>query len=349
MLPARLVGRAEARVAVVVTLVRVEAAEAQGPPPEPHPALGRDPAGAQRLVMLGEGLLVESVDEGGPPQPASTAECGTAQLAARFGHALGRAPEEGPPLQGFGKVLRLESSPRATQVGGSAETGFRSAEGQTHLDPGCPDAHVGLRGAGGERVEGVHVGIGEGRPQGGGIGHLHPVEGPGGTRPRVALGEEERLLLAVRAADVHAVDHDSGHVAEDRPGVGRAGTARSSSASNTVMAPGPALADASSRRVLGTCDRAMDASSLAHPHGDDGGASGAGLQPIGARRQVREDGPPSLVGLGFAREPRGLEPEAAGGAPSTSRLAVASWPRSTRTWSRTRARPRTVTLRRDTG
>ena len=224
--PARLVGRFEGRVSILVDLLPHEGDQAQGAAAQAHPALRADPARAQRLVVLGEGGLRERVAEDRAPQPPAAAPDGAAQLGPHLAHAFGLVAEERPALELRREVVRLEAGPGPAQMRASRAPRVGRAQGQLDLYPRRAHAHAIGAGSGHEAGERVQVGIEEGRAHGRGVGHVDAVHRPGRSRPGVAVGDEERLLLAVGPAHVHAVHHHSRHVAQDRPGIGGALWAR---------------------------------------------------------------------------------------------------------------------------
>jgi hypothetical protein len=94
------------------------------------------------------------------------------------------------------------------------------AQRQVDLDPRGADTHVLGPGSSHEPRERVHVRVEERRPYRSRVRDLCAVQRPRRSGAGIAVGDEKRLLLAVRAPDVHAVHYDSRDVAQGRPGVG---------------------------------------------------------------------------------------------------------------------------------
>ena len=163
----------------------------------------------------------ERVAEDRAPEPRAVAPEGAAELGSHLAHAFGLVAEERPALELRGEVVGLQAGPGAAQVSASRAPSLGRAQGQLDLNTWSAHAHVRGCGSGHEAGERVQVGVKESRAQGaaGSVTSMpstdHVAPGSG-----VAVGDEERLLLAVRPPDVHPVHHDPRHIAQDRPGIG---------------------------------------------------------------------------------------------------------------------------------
>ena len=177
---------------------------------------GRRP---QPLLVLGERLLTEGVAAGRAPEPEPAADR-PARLGGEVGDLLRPVAVEGPTLQVAWQVLRLESVAGEADVEAAREALRRRAQRERDLHPGRPGPHVRAPALRAERLQGVERRVDERRAQGRGVRHVHAVERPGGPRPGVAVGHEQRLQGGVGSAHVDAIDDDAGDLAQDRPRVG---------------------------------------------------------------------------------------------------------------------------------
>ena len=188
------------------------------------------------VLVVVEGQQVDLRLGVGAPNPQVIAQQRAAELDARVLHAVdavarreGRLGVEVVPRVGRREVLLVEVQPRHEVLVGVEEAPrgapvVGAAPGD-HVDHDAPGGDVGVAAAGRhlDVLERVEVEVARGGADGGHVGDDHAVERPHRLAVHRSWPDEARLLAAVVAADVDAVEEDPGHGGQERPGVAGGG------------------------------------------------------------------------------------------------------------------------------